>query len=101
MAVFTVGKEIATNEPTISFDIDAAAPLPKGVHVFQLVVVDDDGLLSDPVQVQVTVADDRKPTAVLAAPATVQLGQGFILDGSKSTDAAPGKVVEYHWTWMR
>jgi hypothetical protein len=101
MAVFTMGKEISTKAPTISFDVDPMKPLAKGPHVFQLVVRDDDGLLSQPMQVTVVVADDRMPTAVLSAPSTVQISESFILDGSKSMDPFPGMIVEYIWTWMQ
>ncbi len=101
MATFTLGKEIVTKESTVSFDVNRETPLPKGVHVFQLQVRDDDGLLSVPMQVSVVVADERLPTAVLSAPSTVQLGQSFILDGTRSSDPAPGQVVEYIWTWLR
>lgn len=101
MATLELGKELITRENLITFDVNPEAPLPKGAYVFQLVVVDDDGLRSDPMQVTVVVADDRAPTAVLRAPSTVQLGRSFTLDGSASTDPAPGRVVQYVWTWLR
>ncbi len=101
MATFTIGQEITTTDSFVSVDASLEKPLPKGQHTFQLIVVDDDGLQSDPVHVDVVVRDDRKPTAVLTAPATVPFGQSFRLDGSKSSDLAPGKVVKYLWTMLK
>jgi hypothetical protein len=101
MATFTVGQEIATDDSFISVDATLDTPLPKGQHTFSLVVVDDDGLQSDPVTVEVVVRDDRKPTAVLSAPVTVPFGQSFRLDGSKSSDLPPGKVVKFVWTLLK
>ena len=45
--------------------------------------------------------DDRRPTAVVRAPETVPFGQPFELDGRRSTDLPPGKVVKYRWTMLR
>ena len=101
MATFTIGQDVSTEESFVSVDATLDKPLPKGAHTFQLVVVDDDQLLSDPMTVDVIVRDDRKPTAVLVAPATVPFGQPFRLDGSKSSDLPPGKVVKYIWTLLR
>jgi len=101
MAQFTVGQEISTDDSFISVDATLDLPLPKGQHTFSLVVVDDDGLQSDPVTVEVVVRDDRKPTAVVSAPVTVPFGQSFKLDGSKSSDVPPGKVVKYVWTLLK
>jgi hypothetical protein len=101
MATFTIGTDISTPDPFVTVDATLDTPLPKGQHTFQLVVVDDDGLVSDPVTVDVVVRDDRKPTAVLVAPVTVPFGQTFRLDGSKSSDLPPGKVVKFVWTMLR
>jgi hypothetical protein len=101
MATFEVGKEISTDESFISVDATAENPLPKGQHTFSLVVVDDDGLQSDPLTVEIVVRDDRKPTAVLIAPQTVPFAQAFKLDGSRSSDLPPGKVVKYVWTLLK
>jgi hypothetical protein len=101
MATFTVGQEISTEESGVSVDVTADSPLPKGQHTFQLVVEDDDGLLSDPVTIDITVRDDNKPTAIVSGPQSVQFGQSFKLDGSKSSDVAPGKVVKYIWTLLK
>lgn len=101
MATFTVGQEITTDDSFVSVDATIDLPLPKGQHTFSLVVVDDDGLQSDPVNVDIVVRDDRKPTAVLVAPVTVPFGQSFKMDGSKSSDLPPGKVVKYIWTLLK
>ena len=101
MAVFQIGQDVTTDTNTVTVDVDPATPLPKGAHTFQLVVIDDDGLRSDPMTVDVVVRDDRAPTAVLRAPATVPFGQSFTLDGSASSDLPPGQVVQYVWTMLR
>jgi len=101
MAKFTVGQDIATPDATITVDATLDAPLPKGQHTFQLTVEDDDGLVSDPVTVDIVVRDDRKPTAVLLAPQTVPFGQSFKIDGSRSSDLPPGKIVKFVWTLLR
>jgi hypothetical protein len=101
MATFTIGTDIVTSDSFVTVDATLDTPLPKGQHTFQLVVVDDDGLQSDPVTVDIVVRDDRKPTAVLAAPVTVPFGQTFRIDGSKSSDLPPGKVVKFVWTMLR
>ena len=97
MPEFKPGQPIETDDPVILVEM-GRTPLPKGRHTFQLIVVDDDGLQSAPDTREVIVLDDRLPTAVLAAPARVQLGTEFRLDGSRSSDPAPGKVVRYIWT---
>ncbi|HTE45669.1 MAG TPA: hypothetical protein VK636_10530 [Gemmatimonadaceae bacterium] len=101
MAQFIVGQDISTPESSIAVDLSIDKPLPKGQHTFQLVVEDDDGLLSDPFTIDIIVRDDNKPTAVMSAPQSVQFGQSFKLDGSKSSDVAPGKVVKYIWTLLK
>jgi hypothetical protein len=103
MPTFTVGQDIVTNENenVVTVDVDPANPLPKGLHTFQLRVVDDDDLTSDPITVDVVVRDDRRPTAVVRAPATVPFGESFLLDGRESSDLPPGRVVRYIWTMLR
>jgi hypothetical protein len=103
MAKFDLGVPIETddNTPFVQVDVDPQVPLAKGIHVFQLVVIDDDGLHSDPASVEVVVMDDRKPTAVLDAPKTVKLGQSFTLVGKSSVDQPPGKIVRFVWTFVR
>jgi hypothetical protein len=100
MATFKPGTAVETPDPTVEVTVTAAAPLPAGAHKFQLVVVDDSGNTSDPIVVGVIVRDTLKPTAVLIAPEQVEFGQSFLLDGRKSSDVPPGKVVRYVWTMV-
>jgi hypothetical protein len=69
--------------------------LDPGTHTFQLVVVDDLGVSSDPVQTKVTV--QGKPIADLNGPSRVAAGQSFQLDGSKSISAG-GKITKWIFT---
>ena len=101
MPQFTPGQSISTPDNNVVVEVDPQQPLAKGQHVFELIVVDDDGIKSDPVQVIVVVADDRKPTAVLRAPSLVQIGQSFRLEGTQSFDPPPGKIVEFVWTMIQ
>ena len=71
--------------------------LALGQHRFSLVVTDDAGNTSQPAEVQVIVADDIAPTAVIEAPAQVLQGQSLTLSGARSSDTG-GRVVRYTWT---
>ena len=44
------------------------------------------------------VAEAQNPTAVLSAPAQIPAGQMFTLDGSRSSDVPPGRIVRYTFT---
>src|ERR1700759_3634342 len=98
MSDFVIGTPVETADPGVEVTVSANNPLPAGKHVFSLVVVDDSGNQSAPDEVTIVVRDDVAPTAVIKAPAQVSLGQSFKLDGSGSSDVAPGKVVKYIWT---
>lgn len=100
MPVFTPNVPIDTPTPTIEFTLDPARPLPPGQHTFRLVVEDDAGNLSQTAQTMVIVRDTINPTAVIRAPRNVEPGQNFTLDGTESSDVAPGRVVKYIWTWV-
>jgi hypothetical protein len=101
MANFIIGTKITTAENTISVDVTPDALITPGVHHFQLVVVDDAGNESDPSVAQIVIKDSTKPTAVLTiAPTQVDPGASFKLDGTKSSDVAPGKVVQFIWTMI-
>ena len=69
-----------------------------GPHIFQLQVVDDSGNISEGDQVRVIVLDDKKPTAIITAPATVPFGTSFTLNGQRSVDVGGGKIAKYIWT---
>ncbi|MBE0623297.1 MAG: hypothetical protein IH606_00670 [Burkholderiales bacterium] len=100
MAEFAINTDIVTNEPTIEVTLSAAAPLPLGRHRFRLIVLDDAGNKSVGDEVEVLVADQENPTAVLAAPKIVSFGKSFPLDGSRSFDVGGGKVTQYVWTYL-
>ena len=100
MPEFKVGEDVKTDTPTVDVTPTAAEPLLPGVHVFQLVVVDDDDNASQPATVSVTVQDPG-PTAVIRAPRNVVFGNSFTLDGSQSSDVAGGKIVRYVWTLVQ
>lgn len=100
MADFVIGTDISTDTPTIEVTVSADKPLPIGRQTFRLVVVDDSGNVSQGDQVQIIVADQDAPTAVLKAPQVVGFGKSFDLDGSASFDVGGGKVVKYIWTYV-
>lgn len=103
MTEFTVGKTVAQSEPQVTVD---ASSLSAGVHRFQLVVVDDSGNVSEPTFLEIVVTDSARPTAVLDVvdangrriDPTVPAGQPVILSAVRSSDVAPGRVVEYRFT---
>jgi hypothetical protein len=106
MPEFKLNQPIVQKEPVVRVDVSSTAPLPVGANRFRLIVVDDSGNESDPTFLDVVVRDTVKPTAVLdvvnASGAridpVVPQGQPFILSGVRSSDVAPGKVVEYRFT---
>lgn len=57
MTVFKPGSQVTTEQPTVSVD-----KLTLGTHVFQLVVVDDDGNESAPDRAEVTVMRSTRPS---------------------------------------
>jgi hypothetical protein len=100
MANFVPGTDITTDVPTIEVTVSSDKPLPMGRQVFRLVVVDDAGNTSKPDQVEVIIADQEAPTAVLRAPKVTAAGKSFNLDGSASFDVGGGKVVKWIWTYL-
>lgn len=98
MATFVIGTPVETADPTIEFTVDPAAPLAPGRHRVQLVVTDDAGNDSQPDTVEFIVRDTQRPTAVLSVPSQVEFGTSFLLDGRRSSDVAPGRVVRYVFT---
>jgi hypothetical protein len=100
MSDFVIGKPVESEDPGVEVTVNADHILPVGKHTFQLVVVDDSGNESKPAEVTIIVRDDQAPTAVIKAPTQVSLGQSFKMDGSGSSDVAPGKVAKYIWTLM-
>jgi hypothetical protein len=100
MATFQPGTEIDTAESTIEVTVTAPQPIAPGAHSFQLIVVDDAGNKSEPMVVRLVVRDTVRPTAVLIAPEVVEFGQSFTLDGRRSSDVPPGRVVRFVWTMV-
>ena len=100
MAEFIINADVVTKESTIEVTINRERPLPIGRHTFRLVVIDDAGNKSIPDDVQVIVADQQNPTAVLTGPRVAAFGTSFPLDGGKSFDVGGGRVVEYVWTYL-
>ena len=97
MAEFVPNKPVTQEKPIVEVTFDSpAGALQPGVHTFQLVVVDDLGVQSEPVTEQVIV--QGKPVAVIQGPARVPAGQPFKLDGSKSS-VPGGKIIK--WTFTR
>ena len=100
MAVFVVNADIKTETPTIEVTLSPDKPLPLGRHRFRLIVVDDSGNKSAPDDVEVIVAGQGAPTAVLGVPRIVPFGTSFNLDGTKSFDVGGGKIAQFVWTYV-
>jgi hypothetical protein len=100
MAEFVINTEVVTKESTIEVTVNREKPLPLGRHTFRLIVVDDAGNKSIPDEIQVIVADQQNPTAVLVGPKIAAFGASFPLDGSRSFDVGGGSVVRYEWTYL-
>ena len=98
MAKFNIGASVETTEAGVEVTISPDAPLAVGRHKFSLVVFDDSGNASLPDTVEIIVRDSKNPTAVITAPTQVEFGESFGLDGRKSSDVIPGRVVKYVWT---
>ena len=96
-----VGAPVVTADATVTVDASLTNPVDPGDHVFQLIVVDENGVESTPVEQRVTISpDDRKPQAVLAMPAEVAFGQPFTLDGTESTPVPGHQITSYKWIMM-
>ena len=100
MAEFAINTDVVTNVPTVEVTLSTAKLLPLGRHRFRLIVIDDAGNRSVGDEVEVIVADQDNPTAILSAPTLVGFGKSFQLDGSKSFDVGGGKVTQYLWTYL-
>jgi hypothetical protein len=96
MPELKVGEIITTTTPTLEVT-NTLTPLAVGPHVFQLIVMDEAKNVSEPVTVEVTVLDNKAPTAILHAPSSVPYGSPITLDGRDSVDLL-GRIVEYRWT---
>jgi hypothetical protein len=68
MTVLTVGRPFTSPDATLLVENQLAV----GAHLFQLVVVDDDGLASDPVQATVQIVDLKLPPVIIQPPVVLQ-----------------------------
>lgn len=101
MAEFKINQDVTTDAASVEVTITPTNTLPLGRHRFQLIVIDDSGNKSKADVVEVRVADQDAPTAVLRAPVpTVSLGKSFQLDGSGSFDVGGGRLVRWVWTYL-
>jgi hypothetical protein len=100
MAQFIINQPITTDVPVVEVTVSPDKPLPLGRQRFQLIVTDNSGNVSKPDVVEVIVADQDAPTAVLAVPTVTGFGKSFNISGEKSFDAGGGKIVKYAWTYL-
>lgn len=82
----------------VEVSFENSEPLAPGTHTFQLVVVDDLGVRSEPILARVFVK--AKPVAELQAPEKVGFGESFVLDGSLSS-SPDGKITEWIFTLLK
>lgn len=100
-ANFVTGEPISSTESVVAIDSVAI-----GAHRFKLAVVDDDGLESEPSFLDVIVTAGDRPTAVLDLVAedgrrlepNIKVGHRISLSARRSSDVAPGRIVEYRYT---
>jgi hypothetical protein len=104
MPKFAVNKDVVTETPTVEVSLSAAAPLPPGLHIFRLTVVDDQGAQSSAAEIAITVAS--APVAQLVATDAagnkidkVPYAQSFMLDGRMS-DGCGATIKQYVWTYL-
>ncbi|CAM2065643.1 PKD domain-containing protein [Sulfidibacter corallicola] len=89
---FGDGQAVTTEDPRISHVFTDAA-----TYVVNLAVTDDQGARTAAEPLNLEVAGNQRPTAVLtAAPATVKPGAEVVIDGSASHDA-DGHLVNYRF----
>jgi hypothetical protein len=100
MAKFIINQEVTTDVPVVEVTVAPDSPLPLGRQRFRVVVTDDAGNQSKPDEVEVIVADQDAPTAVLTVPSIVGFGRSFNMSAERSFDAGGGKIVRYAWTYL-
>ena len=74
--------------------------VPDMVGTYSLLLTVDDGLLASSAAVDVTVADDCRPTiATLSqSPEKPQIGQTAAVTATAATSCGGGTIVAYHWS---
>jgi len=90
----------AAPDSLLTIEVDSTTPLQTGTYQFQLVVTDDSGNNSKPATVNIVIADDNAPTAVIDAPGRVGFGQQFALSGKRSIDVG-GQLTKFVWTLIK
>ena len=100
MAQFIINQDISTDVPTVEVTVGTNNVLPLGRQRFRLVVLDEAGNKSAPDEVEVLIADQDAPTAVLTAPRIAGFGRSFNLSAERSFDAGGGRIVRYVWTYL-
>lgn len=93
---------ITTDDAILEIVMDGGE-LPVGPHIFQLIITDENGNRSQPVQAQVIILDRQAPTAVLdVLPSSeVDFGGPFTLSAERSVGIRQGEKVTYEWTLLR
>jgi hypothetical protein len=100
MAEFIINQDVVTDVPVVEVTVTTDRPLPIGRQRFQLIVTDDSNNASRPDVVEVIVADQDAPTAVLNVPSVVGFGRSFNMSGERSFDVGGGRIVRYAWTYL-
>ena len=91
---FTVNKPVDTTTASVEANIPNLAP--GTVCTFQLIVIDELGQESAPVQA--TVEIQGLPVAKITAPKNAPAGKTFTLDGAGSTPQ--GQIKSFRWTLL-
>ena len=100
MAQFVINQPVTTDTSSVEVTVSPDRPIAVGRQRFQLVVADDSGNASKPDVVEVIVADQDAPTAVLTLPRVVGFGHSFTMSAERSFDTGGGKIVRYTWTYL-
>ena len=93
----TGGNATVTLDTTNPAKPTFTAPNLADTLTFQLMVSDNDGATSTVATTQVTV-NNVSPTANAGADQRANKGATVTLNGSASSDAAPGSITSYSWT---
>ncbi len=94
----TTGPQADTAAPAAEDPTVTPAPIPQDVSAPQTDVRPTPTQTPPPPPLSGDPPATKPPTAVLAAPDTVQFGQSFILSGERSKAASPGVIERYRWS---
>jgi len=98
MAQFIINQPITTDVPVIEVTLSPDKPLPLGRQRFQLIVTDNSGNSSKPDVVEVIVADQDAPTAVLTVRHRRRQDREVRMDLSRSFN---GHRLRSAWCGLR